>query len=198
MANIWQQIKDLFQSVEESSPSQPAVHKLIERSETELQDYDFWKNTLVCHRLMDWVSAQHAIYQVDKSVIDEGIDFLVTPSSNGFVIHFHKTQYSKRDTIFLLDFLKERIQESLNYRKQISDIRTYNRPTWVETTQRHYLKPRIDFSVSPFNQEYGNILIELIFRNDKPYRLKFQATNYNDMQFTKAGDFNTLMQQVFL
>ena len=106
MANLWQQIKDLFQSVEESSPTQPALHTLIERSKTELQDYDFWKDTLVCHRLMDWVHAQYAIYLVDKDAIDESVDFLDSPSSNGFVVHFYKTQYSKRDTVFFFDFLK--------------------------------------------------------------------------------------------
>ncbi len=193
MASIWQQLKDLFQSAEASSPSQPALHTLIERSAAEQQDYNFWKATLVCSRLVDWVHAQYALTAVDSSAVDEGMDFLNTPSSKGFVVHFFKTQYSRRDATHFFDFLKERVTENLNYRKQISDSRTYNRPNWVESTERHYLKPRINFATVPHNQQYGNILIELILRDEKPYQLKFQATNYNDKQFTIAHDFKDLM-----
>lgn len=197
MTTIWQQIKDLFQSVEESSPSQPALHALIERSAAEQQDYDFWKDSLVCQQLMDWVHAQYAIYLVDVDAIEESMDFLNTPSAKGFVVHFFKTQYSRRDALHFLDYLKDCISERLNYRKQMSDTRTYNRPTWIENTQRHYLKPRIDFAAETFNQQYGNILIELILRDDKPYQLKLQATNYNDKQYTTAGEFKDLMAVIF-
>lgn len=198
MTNIWQQIKELFQSVEASSPSQPALHELIERTAAEKQDYDFWKETFVCRQLMNWVDAQYAISLVDMDAVGEGLDFLNTPSSKGFVVHFFKTKYSNRDVLHFFDFLKERVMESFNYKKQISDTRTYNRPTWVENTQRHYLKPRIDFAAETFNQQYGNILIELVFRNEKPYQLKFQATNYNDKQYTKSLDFKELMQELFI
>lgn len=199
MANIWQQIRGLFQAAEASSPSQPAIHRLIERSQEEQQDYDFWKDTLVCDRLMNWISSQYAIYLVDEEAIDEGLDFLNTPSSKGFAVHFYRTQYSNRDVIHLLDHLKNRVQASLNYRKQISDMRTYNRPNWVESTQRHYLKPRLNFeSDQALDQQFGNILIELVFRNDKPYQLKFQTTTYSDRQFAKAGTFKDLMNAVFV
>ena len=198
MTNIWQQIRELFKVAEESSPSQPVIHKLIVRSEAEQQDYDFWKDTLVCKQLMNWVHDQYAIYLVDEHATDGGIAFLNTPSSNGFMVYFHKTQYSKRDAVHFLDYLKNCVQASLNYRKQISDTRTYNRPNWVESTQKHYLKPRLNFaSVGDFEQQYGNILIELVFRNDKPYQLKFQTTIYHDRKFKTAGTFQDLMQAVF-
>ena len=75
---------------EESSPSQPLIHELIQRTEKEKEDYQQWKQTLVLRRLMDWLKDQFAMYQINSERVDEGLDFLNTPSSKGFVIHFHK------------------------------------------------------------------------------------------------------------
>ncbi|MCB9081450.1 MAG: hypothetical protein H6555_07030 [Lewinellaceae bacterium] len=196
MADLWDYFKGLFRKAEVSSPSQPLIHEMLVRSETEQADYVHWRETLVCRRLRDWLSDQYAIFHVLPQDIDEALDFLDTPSSKGFVIHFHKTRYSKRDVIHFLDYLKDQVL-SLQYRTQISDLRTYERPQWVETVQRHYLKPRpAATDEGKFHQGYGNIRIELLFRNDEPYNLKFSATAYQDHQFQKATSFRELMQAI--
>ncbi len=193
---FWDYIKGLFKSAEESSPSQPAEHALIERTEEEKEDFHFWKTTLVRRRLQDWLNDQYAIYRVDPERIDEALDFLDTPSSKGFVVHFHKTQYSLRDVTHFFDLLREKVLE-LDYRPQISDIRTYARASWVETIQRHYLKPRpFVKNEGKFRQLYGNVMIELEFRNEAIHNLRFRATSYNDHQFQEAKDFKLLMQQI--
>lgn len=194
--DIWSKIKELFNEAEESSPIKPLIHELITRSESEKEDYDFWKKTLVCRRLVDWLNSQYAIYQVLPKDTDEAIDFLNHPSSKGFVIHFHKTQYSTRDASHLLDYLKEQVA-TLDYKIQISDRREYNRPNWVERVEKHYLKPRPNFSEkTKFNQGFGNVLIELVYRNDQVYHLKFSATGYNDSLFKDVKDFKDLMHTV--
>ena len=210
MPDIWDYFKDLFRKAETSSPSQPLIHELIERSEEERQDYEFWKSTVVRRRLRDWLIDQYAVFRVAPDDIDEAIDFLDTPSSKGFVIYFHKTRYSLRDVRHFFDYLKEQVLD-LDYRTQISDLRSYNRPEWVEIVERHYLKPRPAFmrrnlSVTPshsptleeaaekFNQRFGNIMIEHHLRDDRPHYLKFSATSYKDALFTEAEEFRTLMQ----
>lgn len=196
MANFWQSIKNIFQSAAESSPSEPVLHSVIARSTTEKEDYEFWKNTLVRRRLTDWLSDQYAIHRVVAADVDEALDFLDTPSTKGFVIHFYKTQYSKRDAVHFLDYFKEQVK-ALNYRSQLSDTRTYNQKNWVATTERHYLKPRVSFDPEEkLDQRYGNITITLDLRNDKPYQLKFSATSYQDHLFKSADDFKELMQMV--
>lgn len=199
MDNLWSYFKNLFRQAEESSPSQPLVHELIERNEEEQKDYTFWKDTLVLRRLLDWLSDQYAIYRVDRDRIDEAIDFLDTPSSKGFVVHFHETRYSQRDVTHFFDYLKEKVL-SLNYRTQISDLRTYNRANWVETVQRHYLKPGLTIrqpgADGKFTQKFGNVMIELELRDDAVYNLRFRATIYKDSQFKEAAEFKELMQQL--
>ncbi len=125
--------------------------------------------------------------------MDEAMDFLHTPSAKGFVIHFYKTNYNRQEVSHLFDFLKDQVK-ALNYKVQISDTRTYNRENWVETVERHYLKPRPGKDrKEKINQRFGNITIELLLRDDRVYQLKFQATAYRDHQYEEAEKFRDLM-----
>lgn len=196
MPDFFENFKAWFKKAAESTPTQPYLHELIQRREEEKADFDHWKNTLVRRRLSDWLNDQYAIFKVLPNDIDEAMDFLNTPSSKGFVVHFYKTNYSRRDAIHFMDYLKEQVLD-LDYRVQISDSRIFNRPDWVETIERHYLKPKPDFMrQGKFNQKYGNVTIEMTLRNDLPHQLKFQATSYKDHLFQDAQDFEVLMQKL--
>ncbi len=204
MDKLWPFFKSLFAKAKESSPSQPFLHELIERSEAELQDYEHWKNTLVRRRLTGLVLDQYAISRVLPRELDETVDFLDTPSSKGFAIHFFKTRYSRRDATFLLDYLKEKVRE-LGYRAQISDTRTYTRPNWVETVERHYLKPRFqlpgEMGAPPSGkarQRFGNITIELELHDGQAHNLRFRATSYRDHLYEEPEDFEALMKQLLV
>lgn len=196
----WDQIMGLFKSGEESSPSNPLIHEVIQRSEVYLSEYENWKNKHSSKRLLKWLSTQYGIFLTFPDNIDEALDFLELQSSNGFVVHFHKTNYSKKEINFLFDFFKEQVCE-LGYLTQISDTRTYNRPNWVETVDRHYLKPRSSFMKETeekqlFNQKYGNVMIELLIRDEKIHNLKFRATSYKDHLYNEASDFKELMKKL--
>ncbi len=198
MPDFWNNIKKLFTAAEESSPNQPVIHEMIERSAEELAGYERWKSGLGRRRMIDWLQAEYANYLIDPEQIDEAIDFLDTPSSKGFVIHFQKTRYPLQEVINLLDYLKEKVL-AMNYRSYMSDVRTYNRPKWVESVQRHYLKPPTNLRQpinQKFNQKYGNITIELQLRNEQAFYLKFSATSYRDHLFKNAEDFAGLMRGV--
>lgn len=196
MDKLWSYFKNLFQQAEQSSPSQPLIHEMITRSEEERQDYEFWKGTLIRRRLLDWLNDQYAIYRVEQDRVDEAIDFLDTPSSKGFVVHFNQTRYSHRDVTHFFDYLKEKVL-SMSYRTQISDLRTYNRASWVETVQRHYLKPGLSIRQAgedgKFTQKFGNIMIELELRDDAIHNLRFRATVYKDRLFKEPAAFKDLM-----
>lgn len=194
--NWWQYLRGLFQEAEQSSPSQPVIHEVIARSEAEKADYTQWKEALMRRRLINWLSDQYAIFSVLPADIDEALDFLDTPSSKGFAVHFYKTNYTRREVIFLSEYLKEQVL-ALNYRSQISDTRTYNRPQWVETVERHYLKPRYGAPIAgKLKQRFGNITIEVLLRNDQVHQLKFRATIYKDHLFHAPEDFHELMQSI--
>jgi len=198
LSDFWKKIKSLFQDSEESSPSQPVVHEIIERSEAEKVAYEKWKTTLSAKRMLDWLNNQYAAFLSPTARTDDAIAFLNTPSAKGFVVHFHQTQYRKEEILHLFDLLREKVLE-MNYNSYVSDVRTFNRPQWVESIQRHYMKPSLNFykkETEKFDQGYGNIKIELEFRNDKVYNLRFSATTYQDQNFNKADEFKELMGMV--
>ena len=196
MTNIWDYFKNFFQEAEQSSGSNPLVHELIERSEKEKIAFENWKGSLTCRRIFDFLAAQHAMFQSNPDSIDRAVTFLRTPSSKGFAIHFSLTEYTRQDAIHFLDFLQEKVL-TLNYRPQMSDTRTWSQNDWVQTVERHYLKPRQSWADGEkIEQQYGNITIELSLRNDRPHDLTFRATHYSDRLYADADDFHGLMQVV--
>lgn len=196
MSGFWQRLFNLEKAVSESSPSQPAIHELIQRSEEETIDYQQWKGSYILQRLIDWVGDQYAIYSKKGASNDNSVDFLDLPSSKGFILYFHRTNYSRREATFLFDYFKERVK-TLNYLTQLSDTRTYNRTHWVETVEKHYLKPRLEFiEGEKMNQQFGNITIELEIRDEQVHNLRLRATHYQDFNFTPVLDFHELMQHL--
>lgn len=194
MSGFWQRLFNLQQAVENSSPAVPAIHELIQRSEEEQKAYEEWRDSYVAKQLRKWVRDEYQYYQqAGKSRADGHVDFLNIPSSQGFIVHFRQTNYSRQEATFFLDFLKERVK-TLNYRTQISDTRTYSRNSWIETVERHYLKPRLDIvEGQKMDQQFGNITIELEIRDEVVHHLRLRATHYQDYNFLPVQDFKDLM-----
>lgn len=199
--DLWKYVQDLFKAEQESSPIKPFIQEPLERSESELIDYDLWKRTVAREQLLDWLNTQYAAFVMNnESQTDKTIDFLNTPSSKGFVIHFDEQLHNKKNIIHLFDYLQERVL-AINYKKYMSDTRTYtqtqNERNWVETIERHYLKPRFKLKAdNTFDQLFGNIKIELRFRNEAIQNLQFSATRYNDRKFSEGDTFHDLMRAI--
>jgi len=188
---FWSQIKSIFNRAELSSPSAPTIHELIQRSEEELDAYAHWKTTAGPRRLLNWLSNQYAGH-VDGRNTDETIGFLKLPSSKGFVIYFQEMNYSREEVTHFFHYLKERVL-TLNYRSDISDRRIFPRRDWIETQERHYLKPKVDYNDAVMDQVFGNIMIEFELRDDQPHNLRLRATVYNDALYEAKGSFGGLI-----
>ncbi len=196
MPDWWAKIKSLLSSSELSSPTQPAVHEIIKRSVSFEADYARWKDGPLHRRLLNWIAEQYTANQNDQQAIDPSIDFLHTPSTKGIAIHFADLGYSNAEARFLLDYFKEQIRAQ-DYRTQVSDTRTYSKNTWVETVERHYLKPRPQYDeAGKINQLFGNITVLLTFRDEQVYNLKLSATAYQDRLFNGEQQFSELMRKL--
>ncbi len=199
MSDFWKSIKNIFKAAEESTSNQPVIHEVIKRSEKELADYERWKETVGKRRFLDWLRSEHSNYKKDPHSTDAAIDFLNTPSTKGFVIHFYRMRYNNWEIIHFFDFLKEQVL-ALDYKSYLSDTRTYNRKDWVERTDRHYLKPPTNIrnpELGNFDQRFGNITIEIVFRNEKIYLLKFSASIYKDRLYKEAEEFDELLKAIY-
>ncbi len=198
MADIWQYFQNLFHKAEHSSKTAPLLHDSIIRKEKEIAAYEKWKMSHVKNQLANWIEKEYSHFINEGVPIDKSIIFLDTISTKGFAIYFSNMRYTSQEATHLFDFLKEKILE-LNYRLANSDIRTYTKGAVVESLAKYYLKPSLKNMLGnpPFNQEFGNISIELICQDDLPQILKFSATSYNDRSYQKPKLFSQLMAHIF-
>jgi len=196
MPSWWSKIKSIFNQSELSSPTQPAIHEIIKRSEEFLEEYDTWKGGPKHKKLLNWISEQYAIYQNKDGKLSDSIDFLHTASTKGVAIHLADSNHDTEEARYLLDYFKEKIRVH-QYRSQVSDTRTYTKNTWVETVERHYLKPKPQYDeLGKIDQAFGNITLLLTFRDDKVYNLKMSATAYRDRLFNAEKQFSELMRVI--
>ncbi|MBI1226291.1 MAG: hypothetical protein GC192_13740 [Bacteroidetes bacterium] len=196
MTNIWDYFKNFFREAEQSSASRPIFREQLVRSPEEKKAFENWEGNLANRRIIGFLAEGYATYQSSPAEVDRALTFLDTPSSKGFAIHFSQTDYSLQDARHLLDLLKLKVQ-TLNYRLQHSDTRTWSEKDWAQTVERYYLKPRQTWAEGQkIDQRYGNITIELTLRNDQPYLLTFRATSYSDRLYAEAANFYELMQAI--
>ena len=197
MTDIWQYFQHLFQKTEQSSKTQPILQETIVRSAAELIAYEEWKERMVKKQLINWLETEYANFLKDGQSNDKSILFLDEPSSKGFAIRFSALRYNTTQANQLFDYFREKVL-ALNYRTYSADIRTYTKGQIIESLAKYYLKPSLKNMLSgpPFNQEFGNVSIELICQNDLPTLLKFSATVYNDRSYQPAKHFGTLMRHL--
>lgn len=195
---LWEKVKDLFKESEQSSPTEPVLHELIERSPEEITAYEKWVAGMSKQWLVDWILAEYKIYLQSPGEQTASIDFLNTPSCKGFIVHFKELNYKTENITHLFDYFKSQVRGT-GYKPYMSDVRIYNRSHWVETVQRHYLKPPPSFTPeNRFPQRYGNITIELKLRDEELINLRFNATRYHDRNYEEAHPFSELMERLLV
>lgn len=98
---------------------------------------------------------------------------------------------------FLHEMLKNRILDS-GYRLQMADRQYFSDSEEVKRTDRFYLKPEpSEDGIPPFNQRWGNVLLELHVEGRIPRFLKIQVNTYTDRQFTAALPVDALFTLLF-
>ena len=190
---MWQRIKELLNHTERSTSGQPAIHKVLDRSNASNEAYVAWKHENSVHDTLDWLLTNYHS-EISGGKVDRSIAFLDTPSKKGFVFYLMDGVPETRHPEHLMDYIKDRMID-LGYNLYTSDLKSYSAGDEVETQQRHYLKPPLNFVPNQkLSQLFGNISIEYILRNDRPYMFKFSATTYQDYMFEDASAFEQLMK----
>ncbi len=188
-----QKLKELLIQTDRSTTGQPAVHRVLTRSKASKEVFISWKDGNDVEATLEWLLSNYQS-KVSGGKIDRTMAVLDTPSKKGFVLYLRDRHSETRDPECLMDFMKERILD-LGYNLYTSDIKIYSKGDEVETQQRHYLKPPLNFVPNQkLSQLFGNVAIEYVLRDDKPYMFKFSATTYQDHMFEDAKAFGQLMR----
>lgn len=140
-------------------------------------------------------SYQEKLLQSENSGID--VHLLNSKYSNGIAISYNEKYFTSEEFTYLFDLIAEKLSQLKEYRKVNSDYIIKEKKTFIETKEKHYLKPLISKEEEVTNQQFGNILIEQILLDDKPNYIKLMANIYSDSLYSKPKEFETLLRFLF-
>lgn len=195
MSGFWNNIKHLFTQVEDEKT--PAIHETLERTEAEQEAYHHWKHSRESGRLMNFLKRRIEGFEPVEEDLSLDIQFVESPKTNGFVLHFDDNKLAEKDFQFLFDLLRDRIIIH-DYRLYMSDSRQQMRNGQVHHTERHYLKPRL-YNLSAndqVNQQFGNITLEYLRINGQPQHVKLIVNIYSDYKYTEARPYSDLLRML--
>ena len=157
--------------------------------------YENWK----AKRLEGHLRSVEKAYQgklIGEDVQELNVHILSSKYANGIAITYHSKLFDKDEFSFLFDWFSEKTSE-LPYRLVNSDRRVMAKNNFVETKEKHYLKPSISENDELVNQLFGNILIEHILVNEEPSYLKITANVYSDSKYLPPQKFEKYLEKVF-
>lgn len=171
-------------------------HKLIERTTDEKYHFDLWKDSPERITMMEWMYEEFKTFEKEKTACDEAMDFIVSPSTKGFIWRYNENRWTQLDVHHVFDYLQLRVKE-LGYKKYVSEVKVHKTGNKLEALHRHYLKPPVTYGEGQLlPQQWGNILICVSECDGKTTDLKFSATTYTDKLYTQAAEFTELMEWV--
>lgn len=168
-------------------PETVEVTEPLKRSDQFLQEYETWRSEFGEPRLIPFLKAEY------RSRSLPGLIWIEQTHMRGLYLK-PSDHLSAKDLSFALDLLAERMID-LGYRKYTADITSRSKGDKVERTCRRYLKPPIDLE-PPRDQLYGNILLELVSKNEEIKGLRFTSTIYTDRSYKDGLPFAELIQKL--
>lgn len=187
--DIWEQ---LFPGQPNKAPVE--VKETLVRSASYQQDYVEWKSSAQPLALIREIEKA---YYFKRNQINGfyQVHLLQSAPANGFAISYHP-QIGEKTFKFLFDYWRDRIL-GLNYRLQNTYRHMREMPAYIQTTEKHYLKPPLRLHRTPVNQLYGNVVLEHVQINRQPSFLKVQVNIYADHAYTEALSFDDLATHLF-
>lgn len=187
-------IQSLFPQKQANGPG-VLFREVISRRSKFTVAYDEWVQDGSASRMLHEVA--HAYY-LKKANINSGLNVhtLSSAYANGFAITYSPL-YQPLDFEFLFDYFKEEVLQ-LGYKLTNSDRQIREKHDYIETVDKHYLKPPIQIVPGELcDQMYGNVLLEFVKINDAPSYLKLQVSIYSDRLYTKALSFDDFLSKIF-
>ncbi|GIV39659.1 MAG: hypothetical protein KatS3mg033_1459 [Thermonema sp.] len=170
------------------------VHEVLRRSPSFKQEYFQWANEGKFAEPLRRVYEAYWLKRQNVAMSWE-IHLLQMPYANGFALTFPAHELGQKDFIFLFEYLKDRVL-SLNYRLADASYKMYDRGEYVETIEQYHLKPRVNWGEGDgvYQQEFGNVTLELIKMDDLPAYCKVVASIYSGRQYSQARHFDEFIE----
>lgn len=183
----------------------PLIKENLKRSEKDALEFQIWSSS---GDAKYWFARIYESYHLKRQGLpsqDIEVHLFASAASNGIAITYTKAMSSKQFR-FIFDKLKESILElPYPYKLYTSDRSHYERTNYVETIEKHYLKPVYGTSKEigkelktdgQLPQFYGNILIEYIQIDGEPSFIRLLANIYSDRLFLDALPFEEMIEKI--
>ncbi len=197
MSNFFDKIhQKLFKNV--NNPNIPFIEERLERSLNYQENYaKRIENGAIMHELQR-IRRAYELHQINLSS-DLKIHVFNSAGSNGIAVDYDAS-FGEKDFLYLFDYLKDRV-EMLGYRHHSSHRVIYLKKEYAKTLEKHYLKPPLSYQteseILKYDQQYGNILIEHILKDDKSIRIRLLINYYSGYNYTEYLDFNELLEMLW-
>ncbi len=178
----------------------PAVHEVLKRSERDIKLFNRWKGHAEQEALMREII--QAYYYKKSGIQSEIIVHLFNSAyANGFAITY-LPRIGEKNFQHLFDYFRDQVL-TMNYRLAGSDRMIVDKKDFVETREKHYLKPPTQVEAmaktkkNRMDQLYGNISLEYVLINTQPSYIKVLASIYSDSLYKQALDFDDFAKHLF-
>lgn len=168
----------------------------LKRSETYLQAYTEWKNSLRCKQLL---KVFKDIYEA--SFFGNGdirCDILRHAQYSMLILHYGD-DFFEDDFVYLMDHIQEVLMDN-GYYNYMSDSKLITLDGGAkQTVERHYLKPDFDAprnESGQFDRKFGNVIVEVYYQSDEPHLLKLTCNYYHNPSSQREKGIDKLMEEV--
>jgi len=181
------------------NPNVPFIEEALVRSESYRNAYFKRLNEGALNHEIERIRKAYILHQENLSA-DIQVHVLNSAGSNGLAIDYDAS-FGETDFSYLFDLLNDKVK-NLGYRHQTSHRVVYLKKNYTKTLEKHYLKPPISYEtdtetdIVKYNQQYGNVLIEYILKNDKPARIRLLVNYYSGFHYTEPLPFEELILQI--
>ncbi len=169
------------------------VHEVLKRSASFIRSFDEWKSagSLPAFRGKFLRSYNQKLTSKHPEL---DIEIYRSPYANGFILYpDHATD--ELPATFLMEYIRERLEEE-GYRLVHADRKLTEKGKEVYSLEKYYLKPPLSPDI-PIDQLFGNVIVELSFRNNKPSKFKMIVNIYSDRLYQKPRQFEDLIYLLF-
>lgn len=191
-------LKGLFPEKADSTQGLKAllISEMIQRNQIFLNDYHQWIKGEMHVGLLNHLQESRLL--ADNRV-DSQVNFFTHTEAASNGIYFHgERPWNSRDYEFLVHYFIEKLID-LDYYSNNTKREVIEENEQLKIVERFYLKPALKFRKEwPYNQLFGNVLIEHRQLEDETVLVKLMATTYNDRNFKKSFDFEDLLTHLFV
>lgn len=193
--NFVQKILDKLFGNKDEADSLRLLDGVLERSESFENAFEQWSASSKADDIIGKIS--NIFWNVRREIgFSPGLFVYSSPQANGFYFN-SKLEISHLGFEFLLDEFRDRVLK-MDYSLYTSDRKYVEVPAGIQRIDKHYLKPNPKAHPDGlFNQNYGNVLLELYSLNEKAQYLKCMVTVYSDHTFAEARPFEIFAECLF-